>query len=144
MNLKLNILIIFIWTFYGFSQNKNVLNLNDDCSESNIFLKTEKRERFKNILFFKTKLKKYKTIDRILDHNSNMILESVTKFIGSGDSWEIKYFNRIKIDNKKIIEYSYTNNSNYGKITFYNKCGILIKEKRVSKDQIRRGYSNKN
>jgi len=71
MNHKLNILIIIIYGFYGFPQANS--NLNDNCTASKIYLKTEIQEKFKRILFFKTNFRKFKTIDRILDHNSNII-----------------------------------------------------------------------
>ncbi|MCK7590935.1 hypothetical protein M0G43_10160 [Subsaxibacter sp. CAU 1640] len=131
MNLKLNILTLLICGFYGFTQNNDELDSNYGCLESKVYLKTEIQEKPKRILFFKTRLKKVKTIDRILDADSNIVLERITKSIGHGDAWEIKSFNRLKIENNKIVEYQLTNKPDYGKAIFYNKCGLKIAEKKL-------------
>ncbi|MBD3892251.1 hypothetical protein [Olleya marilimosa] len=94
-------------------------------------MKTEIQKKPKRILFFKTRLKKIKTIDRILDADSNVVLERITKSIGHGDAWKIKSFNRLKIENNKIVEYLLTNKPDYGKAIFYNKCGLKIAEKKL-------------
>lgn len=136
MNLKINILTILICGFYGFAQNNNELDSNIDCSESKVYLKTEIQEKPKRILFFKTRLKKIKTIDRILDADSNVVLERITKSIGHGDAWEIKSFNRLKIEDNKIVEYQLTNKPDYGKAIFYNKCGLKIAEKKLDSNLV--------
>ena len=79
---------------------------------------------------------KVKTIDRILDSDSNIILERVTKSIENGDTWEFKSFNRIKIEDSKIVEYLLTNNADFGKIIIYNKCGQKIDEKKMDSNLI--------
>lgn len=136
MNLKLNILTFLICGFYGFTQNNDKLDSNYVCLESKVYLKTEIQEKPKRILFFKTRLKKVKTIDRILDADSNIVLERITKSIGQGDAWEIKSFNRLKIENNKIIEYHLTNNPDNGKAIFYNKCGLKIAEKKIDSNLV--------
>lgn len=137
MNLKLNnILPILICGFYGFAQNNTELNSVKDCSESKVYLKTETQEKPKRILFFKTQLKKIKTIDRVLDSKSNILLKRVSKSIEHGDVLKSKTFNRIIIENDKITKYRIPKNSDYGKAVIYNKCGKKIGEKELATDSI--------
>ncbi|MEW7292879.1 hypothetical protein [Aquimarina sp. 2304DJ70-9] len=125
------LLFLLILSFYGFSQNNPKLNSVEDCEQFDVFLKTEVQEKLKRILFFETHDKKIKTIDRILDSDSNIILQRVTKSIESGDTWRFKIFNRLKIEGNEIIEYRINKNSDNGKAISYNKCGEKIGEKNL-------------
>ncbi|WP_147405141.1 hypothetical protein [Aquimarina sp. AD10] len=106
------------------------------CLQSDIYLKTEIQEKSRRILFFKTHDKKIKTIDRIIDLDSNIILQRVTKSIESGDTWRFKIFNRLEIEGNEIVEYLITKNSDNGKVISYNKCGEKIREKNVKSNLI--------
>ena len=121
---------------FGFAQNSAELNSINDCIESKVYLQTEVHEKPKRLLCFKTRLKKVKTIDKIIDAESNVLFERVTKSIRHGDVWEIKSFNRIKIEDNKIVEYIFNKNSDYGKVIYFNKCGLKIAEKKIDVNSI--------
>lgn len=130
------IIFLLIFGHYGFSQNNPELNSMASCLQSDIYLKTEIQEKTRRILFFKTHDKKIKTIDRIIDLDSNIILQRVTKSIESGDTWRFKIFNRLEIEGNEIVEYLITKNSDNGKVISYNKCGEKIREKNVKSNLI--------
>ncbi|MEW7292888.1 hypothetical protein [Aquimarina sp. 2304DJ70-9] len=127
---------LLIFHFCGFSQNNPELNSMESCVQSDIYLKTEVQEKSRRILFFSTHNKKIKTTDRIIDSDSNIILQRVTKSIESGDTWRFEIFNRLKIEGNEIVEYLINRKSDNGKAISYNRCGEKIREKDMKSNLI--------
>ena len=143
MKITHTILSILTLGFYSFSQSNSIPNSLGNCIESEIQLKTEVQEKSKKILFFKTPVIKVKATDRIIDSNTNTILQRTTRSIKSEDTWRFKIFNRLKIEENKIVEYHLHKNAEYGKVTTYNKCGEKIEEKAMKSDLILNTFTTK-
>jgi len=115
-------------------------NDSTELKNEEVKLETKSRRERIQILFWQHHRYKTKTIDEVIDSNSNVVLKTTSFFICSEDACDDIKFSRIIVKGGVIQNFKYWAGSKYGKILTYNFKGEKIKKEKLLLDDLQERY----
>ena len=109
-------------------------------SLTGLTIKTVSISEPRTFIGIKLNNKRLTVIDKVYKKNE-LIHESTSKFIVSGDASETKVFCRVKIKNKRIIEYKFSDKRVNDARNEYDLTGKLINSIRLDKTILIKEYT---
>ena len=99
------------------------------CNIQSVYVKTERIEKTRKLLFWRINNNKFITIDRLFDDSGNQLMEKRTVSICSFDACDSRIFRRIKVVGNEIWVFAYGRNPDKGIVKRYNYCGDYLGKK---------------
>ncbi len=114
---------------------------NENCGNKQIELVSEHSVKSRYFFFRKTSFEKHKRVDKVIDENGKVLVESIMKSKQDHDQFLIKKFRRIVITNNQIHEVEFKYKDEFGSLKIYNKCGELIETKKLKTEELDETYN---
>jgi hypothetical protein len=149
--------VLFFVTFFLFSgaygAKIRLLGFGDEsvssaqCEKINVKLVSESTKKKRRFLFWNLPHHKIKTVDKVIDADSNVIMKRTTVSICSMDACDNIRFRRLRLIDGEIHEFQHIGKrTSHGKIIKYDLCGEKKSEEELESLDVyvKYGFDNKN